>query len=342
MKKQLMTTTALVAAGVLAVGSVSTASAAKLKLSGAYEQWVGWGAKGTSTTVDSQFDVQQDSEIHFSFSQKLSNGWKVGGKFEMGSDIEDAGAYDEVSMSIAGSFGKFIVGANDVAAAYTGGAKVVGPVGLAKSDAGKWVKFTSFFNNHDVDLGAGDGQNITYQSPKMNGLQVIASYTPDTGTASASRVEGGKSNWESIGVSYSGKASGGSFKVAMGYTEMETAANVVQDGYNASASVSMGAMSLSAGYSVENESDTNTFMSLGAIYKLNKTDSVSIGYSDGETDVAGSTTTDKGGNVTTIGFARNLGGGVTLAASIFQAETTHDAVTNVKDMGVVGGLVVKF
>lgn len=172
-------------------------------------------------------------------------------------------------------------------------------------------------------------------------MQVIASYTLDAGGAAA-RQEGGKSKWQSVGLSYSGKASGGSYKVAMGYTEMETAANVVQDGYNMMAKVGMGAMTLSAAYSVENEADTFEFMSVGAIYKMNKSDSVSIGYMEGSTDVAGSTTTDTGGNVTTIGFARNLGGGVTLGASIFQVETTHDTETNVSDMGIVGNIVVKF
>jgi hypothetical protein len=341
MKKQLMTTTALVAAGVMAVAAVSTASAAKLKLGGYTEQWLGWGGKGTATTVDSQVDVQQDSEINFDYKQKLSNGMTVGGRFEMEADVSSSGTYDEVSMYVKGGFGKIIIGANDVAAAYTGGAKVVGPVGLAKSDAGKWVGFTSFFNNHDVDLGAGDYQNITYQSPKVNGVQVIASYTPDGSSSNASRNAGGKSNWQSVGVNYSGKASGGKFKIAAGYTEMETAAEVVQDGWNASASVSMGKMSFSAGYSRENEANTSEFLSVGAIYKLNKKDSVSFGYSDGETDVAASTA-NTSGSVMTVGFARNLGGGVTLAASGFKVETDHVSATNVSEIGIVGGLKVKF
>ena len=78
MKKNLLATTALVAAGVLASqGAFAESKPISLKVGGYMEQWVGVASYDPSTGADvTDVDVQQDAEIHFSGSTTLDNGLK--------------------------------------------------------------------------------------------------------------------------------------------------------------------------------------------------------------------------------------------------------------------------
>ena len=78
-KSKLLASTIIVAAA--AAVTAAPVSAAKLKLGGYYEQWIGVGAKGSGSALNT-FDVKNDSEINFDFKQKLKNGMPVGGRME--------------------------------------------------------------------------------------------------------------------------------------------------------------------------------------------------------------------------------------------------------------------
>ena len=80
LKSKLLASTVIVAAA--AAVAAAPASAAKLKLSGYYEAWVGVGADGVASQVNN-FDVKHDSEINFDWKQKLKNGMTVGGRMEL-------------------------------------------------------------------------------------------------------------------------------------------------------------------------------------------------------------------------------------------------------------------
>ena len=342
---KLLASTALVASA--AAFAAAPASAAKLKLGGYFEQWVGFASDGvnsSATAAHSEFDVQQDAEIYFSFKEKLSSGMTVGGRIEMEAQ-EGSATYDENSIYLSGSFGKIQIGSNDVAAAGVGNVDAVGPVGINKSDAKKWLPGLVKTINSDNDLGMSDEQNVMYTSPKMNGLQFAVSYTPET-SASAARATSGFTDGFSSMVKYSGKMGGASVSVGLGYSSNKSApsSGSSQDGVNGQVKIGSGPLTFAAAYMKEDLASTeDTFAGASVVYKLDKVNSVSLSYGNFETKTisSGATVDD---TVYTLGFARNLGKGVSFAASIFDGETEDSgtATNNADGHGVVGGFKVKF
>lgn len=344
---KLLATTALVASA--SIFAAAPASAAELKLGGYYEQWFGFAGSGQPAGVTephSDFDIQQDAEIFFNFKQKLSNGLTVGGRFEMEAQEGDSGGLDESSMYVSGSFGKIQIGSNDVAASGAGGVSVVGPVGVIKSDAkGKWFGGMGLTMNTDNDLGMSDEQNITYTTPKMNGLQLALTHTPENSGASARATTGFTDGFSSL-VKYSTKMGGTGVTLGLGYTSNESAASSGsnQDGINVGLKVTSGAMTITAAYMKEDLASTDeTFNGVGLIYKLDKVNSISLGYGNHEKKTISSGATQDE-TVITGGVSRNLGNGVSAQASVFYGEREDSAASSndMDDTGLVAGFKVRF
>jgi len=352
-KSKLLASTMLVsAAALVAAGS---ANAAKVKLGGYIEFWGGYGANDKSVGNVNDFDFKQDAEINFSSSHKLDNGMKVGVKFEMEAGVGNDNAnsnFDESSASIQTSFGKFVVGNNDVASAYVGGVSVVGPVGITKSDAADWLPGSqALLNNTDADLGAGDAQNIAYFTPKIGGLQAIVSYVPDrsdaTGTSAYDDQETtGFHNHFSGALKYGAKMGSTSVSLGAGYSTVENtdAAGTPgeNNGYGITGAVSFSGLKLSATRAHENNAtDTDSYWAVAALYKAGK-NSFSIGYSEAESDKAADGSGKDVSDIITVGYQKNMGKGVTWASSIVHAGYTKAATAKVDGTAVVTGLKVKF
>ena len=96
MKKILLGSTALVAAGMIA----SAPASAKMKLSvgGYMEQWVGYVSQDDVGTADySGVDVKSDSEVHFKGMVKLDNGMSVGVNVQLEANTS-GDTIDELSL----------------------------------------------------------------------------------------------------------------------------------------------------------------------------------------------------------------------------------------------------
>ena len=113
MKKILLGSTALVAAGMIA----SAPASAKMKLSvgGYMEQWVGYVSQDDVGTADySGVDVKSDSEVHFKGMTKLDNGMSVGVNMQ----LEGNGGGDTIDESyliVKGGFGEINLGSENSA-----------------------------------------------------------------------------------------------------------------------------------------------------------------------------------------------------------------------------------
>jgi outer membrane protein OmpU len=82
MKKNLLATTALAAAGALAAsGAFAQTKPIELKVKGYHQQWVGIGSQSNINAAGedvTDLDVQEDSEVHFVGSTTLDNGLTFG------------------------------------------------------------------------------------------------------------------------------------------------------------------------------------------------------------------------------------------------------------------------
>jgi hypothetical protein len=206
MRKLLLGTTALAAAATLS----PNAALADVSISGYYE----WKVKSQSSDIASQDGTSftNDSEITFKFSNKTDSGLSIDMVTEMSSDDTD-GAIDESSLSIAGGFGKVVLGGNDGVGDNYGVSSTDLP---AEEIYATSTTASIVIKNADINTLEGDDSKIAYHLPAMGGLTAGISYT-DSGAT-------GASDSTQVGFKYAMDAAGASITIggATGTTENAT------------------------------------------------------------------------------------------------------------------------
>lgn len=268
MKKQLLTTTALVAAGVFTITGAALAQKPTLSLGGSTEQIFGVGENDDAfDAVNGQrtgFDQHSDTEIHFNGAVTLDNGIKIRTRVELegnsadttagrnsnvingapgtGSNGAGAGSADYIDenwMRISGSFGEVRLGSGDAAAQ----AMTTGYLGTWATNVGQNLAFdtTDWIQNTQtvstvgrVDLSS-DAEHISYFTPRFAGFQAGLSYIPsdneDVNNQRALAGAGDADGW-SMGLNFDRKFGGVGVGVAVGYaTERETGTATDRDNW---------------------------------------------------------------------------------------------------------------
>jgi outer membrane protein OmpU len=248
MKKQLLTSTALVAAGVMAVsGSALAQGKPSLKLGGSTEQIIGVGSNADAFDAANGarvgWDQHSDTEIHFKGSVTLDNGIKIVTRTELeGESIDSTGTsnntnargagrqdyIDETWMRISGSFGEVRLGTGDPAAmAMTTGYLGSWATGVGQNhsfDIPDWISnpgTVSASTVARVDITS-DAEHISYFTPRFSGFQAGISYIPSTVEDINNQRQltgGGDTDGWSFGLNYVGKFSGVGVGIAAGYTQ---------------------------------------------------------------------------------------------------------------------------
>lgn len=213
MKKILLTSTALVAAGMLSAGAASAAEKIKLNVGGYSKWWVvgAWqdkdfqnGATGTQgnnvaagQSQKSNVDVKGDNEIWFSGSTALDNGLKVGVMVTLEAGGHTDTVTDNIDNSYAwieGGFGKVLAGihangtallhvqAPDAAGNFTNGGMMMGNWAIAKPSGvmgmNQRVGYTTSSNTTAI-ISDDKAEKLTYVAPSFYGLTLGASYIPN-------------------------------------------------------------------------------------------------------------------------------------------------------------------
>ena len=229
MKKVLLGTTALVAAGFVA----SAASADEMmaepisaSVGGHYFVALGTlsGDDGVSEPLQNEHSTQmlQDLRVVLSGSTTLDNGMTVSLNAKLDSDHGDTGnaAWDERSITIGGAFGSLQLGSVESARQQT--------TTFAPSAAGMMGINTPYFTmagaiaRYDDGIGAEDALKMIYFTPAMNGFSIGVSYAPqDSGGAQygggASNDAGAYKNHIGVGATFSQDFAGGSVGLSAGY-----------------------------------------------------------------------------------------------------------------------------
>ena len=344
MKKQLLTTTALVAAGVLALSGGAIAADMKkpsLKISGGFEQGIGVQSKDGA---DDKVVQQEDGEIHFTASMKLDNGITVSGKAELESDAENFGGkddfvkqdsknsqwIDESYIDITGSFGKIRMGATD-GASYEMTYGYMGHVGTAAGhlnlmfDSGL-TGGTIFGKGRGLPRLSNDSEALVYFTPRISGMQAGVSYVQSNGS---------EEDVVSTAVNYNGKFGDAAIGAALGYVQGDGAHDVAVT--SAGIKVTVGGFTGAAGFvrhSIDNNmpNEDHTRTDAGLRYKFGP-NAVRIGYMAQSDD----DTVDTTGTIAT--FSRALGPGVSWS---LDALMTTDKVMD-KDNSFFGtSIAIKF
>ncbi len=206
MKKQLLGTTALVAAGVLALSGSAFAQAQpakvepiKLSLGGFHDQrFYIFDVDDRAGNVQ-KVDFDMDSEIYFNGSTTLDNGLKFTIRIELEANNQTGAStlpnstnnIDENFLSIESGFGTVQLGTTDDVKQKMGirpvGAGFGATQGRTKSGANRTGSSTDgTIDTTAPDLFQSDAEKINYFTPRLfgntasSGLQLGVSYTPSS------------------------------------------------------------------------------------------------------------------------------------------------------------------
>ena len=327
MRKLLLGTTALAAAATLS----ANAALADVSISGYYE----WKYQSTSSdiTANDGTTFGSDSEIAFKFSNKTDSGLDLGLTVEMYSDGDEANNTDEASLSIAGGFGKLVLGQND---------GVGDNYGVASTDlpaeeiyAGVGDDNDLVLVNADINGLSGDANKLSYHIPAMGGLTAGVSFMNSGAAGSADSTE--------FGAKYSMDAGGAN--ITLGYASGTTEASsqdidssvigVKVSSGNITAAVSQSTYEKAAVAAVAGTASTTTAARVAPVAAVDQADEESIGaavsfkVNDGLTITAHTAETDDGQTTESYSNA-----GVEIAYTIASGLTAY---INVEDYDYKAG-----
>ena len=174
MRKLLLGTTALAAAATL----TANAALADVSISGGYE----FKYASRSSNVDANDGTTMthgDTDMTINFNNKTDSGLDITYRVDFdvfGNTESGAATMDEISLAIAGGFGKIVLGRDDDAAdAYN-----LDESDLIAEDAAPAV--TSMTIGTSSSISSDDAMKVAYHLPAMGGLTAGISHT-DRGAA---------------------------------------------------------------------------------------------------------------------------------------------------------------
>ncbi len=234
MRKTLLATTALAAAGMLTAGPSLAADKMSVGVSGYMQQWIGMssvdGMDADGNAIDGGVAQQSDSEVWFKGKLEADNGLTFSVKVEIEGNTHPS-PVDESQATVSGSFGQITLGAEDGASVLTHhGVRDVG-FGINCGDLGAWINNIKGCGPGGFGTsghGLGDKNNISYFSPRMSGVQLGVTYIPNVGQeAQAKPLQNNDMDAWSIGANYKGEVGDTSIAVSAGhYNRSQTMAPV--------------------------------------------------------------------------------------------------------------------
>jgi len=231
MKKVLLGTTALLAAGLLSTQvSAGAVDASKLVVSitggGTFKveyksRQTGWG---TGETVDESYrnhNADFTSEIEFKGSTTLDSGTSAGIELEL--TTSNAVTSDDFIWVNTATAGKFYLGDRDSEELEEGVERTYSGVGLLAGDISTGSSTTA--KNHAAITSSADiaasGTKVTWVAPTVGGIEFAINYTPHLAeNQTANQIDdavGGLGEDLLIGLRWTGAMGAATVKVSLGY-----------------------------------------------------------------------------------------------------------------------------
>jgi outer membrane protein OmpU len=353
MKKVLLGTTALVAAGLFAGEARADFDAT---VNGSWNTAYGFvdedDGDGESGDGRQNQALNQDWEVHFRALQTLDNGIEVGGRVELegathnGNDPVESGSagsdqIDERWLFFRGGFGELRAGDEDDARklkSYT----APDPTGFIFGVNSPTFTFNNLApagqavsTNTTIPSLENDSAKVIYFTPSFGGFQLAVSYAPDATQDRSSFGTGGTqdglSNAWSAGADYTGEFGGFTIGLGGGYTMASTEVGSA-DPTAWAVGLNLGFAGFTVGGSVAfTDSDTDGVPGVeeGTVYDVGVTytiDAVTVGLAwshgeyehaeDNDADGVAEDVSDDELDHYQLGVGYALGPGVTLAAMV--------------------------
>ena len=325
MKKVLLSTTALVAAGLL-VTSVAYADDEMMEgpvtvgVAGYTTGAIGFASDNSDTMRG--HDISYVYEIGVGGSTTLDNGITVAVSGQIGRSAGADEGMDEIHTTLSGSFGSLRLGRTESAAFNTTTAAPGYGIGGMLGVNYYWFSTGGGGVNTYSGLGAEDALKVVYTSPNFNGLTLGFSYAPESNDANfAGRTIGdGLGALTAVGLSYSTDFMGGgsvSFGAAYEMADNEAGGD---DPTAMRFGINVGVDQISFGGSMYDDENTAT---AGMAYD------VGASWSEGATELGLQYANDEDGNASMAAghLTYTLGPGILIGAQI--AAISADGVDDV-------------
>jgi len=278
MRKLLLGTTALAAAATLS----ANAALADISISGYYE-WK-YQSRSSNITTNDGTTFANDSEIKFTFSNKTDSGLDIKMVTELESDDTDT-AINESSISIAGGFGKLVLGGND---------SVGDDYGIEEGDIVSEEILATGVDSLtllDADIAGmeGDANKVSYHLPAMGGLTAGISFA-DSGVA-------GASDTTTYGANYALSAGGATVTLGGATATTENSTQDI-DSQNMGIKIATGNVSLiisQATYEASSTDETGT--GAGISFKVNDAMTIGAFTTEVEDDISSEEYTNTGAEI---------------------------------------------
>jgi len=323
MRKLLLGSTALAAAASLGANT----ALADVSISGAFE-WA-YTSLSSNITAKDGTSTATDSEIAFKFSNKTDSGLTVGWVVELESDDADS-AINESSLSIAGGFGKVVLGGNDSVGDNFG---IAGTDIPSEEGGSSLPSSASIGTNSDITPASADASKISYFLPAMGGLTMGISHT--------TTVAGDTDSTE-YGARYTMDAGGATVTLGGATGTTETASSVAKDtdSQNVGVKIASGNITVAMGQgsyeAVDEDRETNDF---GASYNMGNGLVVSAYTVSGDDSLDVGEEFERSG----IEFAYTIAPGLSAVVNVddfdYKAGSSND--TSVSDNGTSSKLTIK-
>lgn len=292
MKKVLMGTSALVAAGLLAGPA---AAQLELGISGDVYMELGYVSEDLDAATDRDYGSRTDANLNFLANGTAENGLKYGGRIIMegleGGDGDDGG---EASVYLRGGFGEFVGGEDDGASSNLRIGPPAAGTGILDGTYGGYVGGGSTINFDTAD--SGDANKLYYSTSGTAldtfGVTLGISWAPESderGSARgpADRVHDAVENVFAFGARYRGNFGATGFGVSAGYVTGDGAAGVDDlDAWQVGADLTFGAFTFGAQYidngdSVAGVTDDDNSLVVGASFSQGPWDfAAQLGFSE--------------------------------------------------------------
>ena len=344
----LLTGTALAFAGVMAAGPASAADKMSIGVHGYMQQWFGMSDVDDPSNPTHEGGVAQhsDSEIWFKGKLEADNGLTFSVKVEIEGNTHSS-PVDESQATVSGEFGAITLGAEDGASVLTHhGVRDVG-VGILCGDVGAWIDGIDGCSTNGLGTaghGLGDKNNVTYFSPRVNGVQFGATYIPNVKQeGQTAKVHNNDEDAWSLGGNFKGDFGGANVAVSAGhYSRSLTEADSDSFTYsNFGLQVGMGQFSFDIAYA-EGDDGMKTD-------GVNDVEVVGAGvmYSDGPMSISLShmmADSDEGTEqaATLLSGSYVLAPGVAWRSTFMAAEKDRSDGTSVEGTALVTGITLGF
>jgi hypothetical protein len=182
MKRALLIGTAIVGAPLLAASSASAGSV-EFSIGGDLDFQMGVTDQDVDLP-DRGYDFRTDTEFHFNFRGQTDNGLKYGARVQLEADQGGTNNADEVWTWLEGDWGRVQLGDRngaDSQMAYDASLTQAGSGGI-DGDVDDWFENVGDAASDPEIEDTGDDTKITYYIPRIAGIQVGATLTPQTGS----------------------------------------------------------------------------------------------------------------------------------------------------------------